>query len=341
MTQPGSDAVPEMYIRAEAARENNAIFVLRDQIVTALGGDSITRLRAFLTDVPVDKFLLLTDYCFHSSYPNDVIVYTIVKGGSELPTPSNLSALAADLKNVRDLDAAAIAFLRDARLFTFGFILEKGTRIHESREAMLESMDVSIRLQSTWVNAETHRESIKRLRELRQEAEAKGFNQLLYDRMLLAPMFAAILSTLVIEHDPLPVQAVGWFSDRDAIVEKGTSLASHFYSTILHDYCVEKNLAEPPTVGIIDHRNPNSGKGAAWFDPLIRIADYFAGPLAQIDYDSIVRGERTQGGSIKYGKVLSGVFADNANFAVIRFRGKRPPFQVSLVTFSSTPPANG
>jgi hypothetical protein len=81
---------------------------------------------------------------------------------------------------------------------------------------------------------------------------------------------------------------------RDAIVEKGTAIAAHFYSSILNDYCIEKSLAEP-TSGIIDHTKPQLAGRDAWFDPLIRIADHFAGPLAQINYDAIVPGQKQLG----------------------------------------------
>ena len=330
---------PEKYIR-DAARENNATFVLRNQITQAIDGAPIEGFRLFLRDAAVEKFLIVTDYCFHDSYPNGAMIFSIVKGGDLLPGYGESSTLTADLKDVSKLDEATVRFLRDSRLFTIAIILEGKAKLHASREAMLDSMDTSIRFQSTWVNAATHKEGIKRFRALRQEAEAKGFNQLLYDRILFASIFAAIISALILEHNPLAVQAVGWFSDRDAIVEKGTAIASHFYSSILNDYCIEKSFPEP-TLGVIDHSNPQLAGRRAWFDPLIRIADHFAGPLAQINYDAVVPGEKTTGPSLKYGQLFSSVFADNPNLIVIRFRGKRPPFQVSLVTFSHTPLVKG
>ncbi len=330
--------MPEKHIRPEA-REKNATFVLRDQIMEALEGAPMENLQPFLSSRPVAKFLILTDYCFHESYPNDAMIFSIVKGGELLPTYDEFSRIGADLKNVSRLDEATVQFLRDSRFFTLAFILERKAKLHASREAMLHSMDVSIRLQETWVNASTHKDAIKRFKALREKARAKGFNQLLYDRILFASIFAAIISALIIENNPAKTQAIGWFSDRDAIVEKGTAIATHFYSSILNDYCIEKSLAEP-TLGVIDHTSPETTGKRAWFDPLIRIADHFAGPLAQINYDAVIPGKKTTGQSVKYGQLLSSVFADNPRLLVIRFRGKEAPFQVSLVTFSQTPPSS-
>jgi hypothetical protein len=332
-----SHDMPDKHVRPEA-RENNATFVLRDQIVGALEGAPMEKLQSFLSNKPVAKFVILTDYCFHDSYANDAMIFSIVKGGELLPTYDEFSRISADLKSVNRVDEATAQFLRDSRFFTVAFILQRKAKLHATREAMLRSMDLSIRLQETWVNAATHKDAIKRFKVLREEAKAKGFNQLLYDRILFAAMFAAIISALIIENNPVTTQAIGWFSDRDAIVEKGTTIATHFYSSILNDYCIEKSFAEP-TLGVIDHTRPEMTGKRAWFDPLIRIADHFAGPLAQINYDAVIPGQKTTGPSVKYGQLLSSVFADNPRLLVIRFRGKEPPFQVSLVTFSHTPPS--
>lgn len=261
------------------------------------------------------------------------------------PSLPELAALSQDLKKTKLISDAAIALLNDERFFTFVAVLPKRSRLHATRQDVLRSIDQSIHLISTWQNAAMHQDIIRSYQSLRADAQAKSFNCLLYDRMLLAATFAAIVAALIIQEAPAetPPEAIGWFSDRDAIVEKSGGLAQHLFSVVLNDYCIASQLKFPPQYGFIgDHMHAAGAqaaptRGEQWYDPIIRVADYYGGSIGEIDYDAIEPGKKVRGTSPKYDQLLSLVFSDNERLTIVRFKGKLSSLAASLVSFSHTP----
>jgi hypothetical protein len=114
--------------------------------------------------------------------------------------------------------------------------------------------------------------------------------------------FCAILLT-----QERKIDAVGWYPDRDNITIAYDRIAEWMFSVNFSAFRQRHRIDERGTKTLIGRPEPDAvNPRQSWYDELIRIPDFIAGPLAAWDYrNNLVPVRR------KYAEILQGIVADN------------------------------
>jgi hypothetical protein len=149
--------------------------------------------------------------------------------------------------------------------------------------------------------------------------------------MIIATVLAAFCAVILAQERKIEV--VGWFPDRDNITTAYARIADHMFSVNFSAFCQRNKLDErgiKTVIGVpeVDSANPKR----SWYDELIRIPDFLAGPLASWDYNNnLVPGRQ------KYVDLLQDAVADNPNLIVLRLSEIDGRIGVSRLMVSKTP----
>jgi hypothetical protein len=233
------------------------------------------------------KWIIAADFSLHNKErPFDCFAFTILPYDA-WPTEIErdvTQALPKDLKKSKELDDAAIMWLRDSRRFHIAITTNENPAVFSNGPGSIPLTVTREHIAKTLEAAEqigASQETIKRLKKLKQEAQANGFNvRLLAEIWLLAIWFATLTVLLGRERE---CEIVGWFPDRDNM--------TNYCDAIWYDYALwnTQALADALTVdmrstlcpaGTPDRSGP---KERMWFDYMIRAADWFAGAVAAWD----------------------------------------------------------
>lgn len=273
-------------------------------------------------NVAIKKFMIFSDYCIgDETKANDVFSFTIVPYDDWLDKQKgvidNLSK--SDIKEKRKIEDRLIEYLKENRLFHINFIVNERRGITR-REDFDEKEVVSTMLENTgkmldeWVlntpsNAEYFRDIKKKLAVIKTEMQRKEPNfKIFRETLLLALLAGYICYVLVREAKP---EIVGWFSDRDKMVDVYKGVTADFFHLNYHGLC-EKNgmrsAASKICVGV-----PTADEtGKMWYDELVRIPDHFAGTLADWDFENNTNTKS------KFITMLEMVMADNDRCIIIK-----------------------
>ena len=186
------------------------------EVIEAVYGD---RLKNFISRNPADQWFIASDYVIgDKNRPHDVLCYTIypvfqndpIRLWREIP-----SRIPKDLKNTSQIDDQIVAALRDDSRFSFCFVLPKALCFVKSAPDARQALDATLTIMQNCKDAPAHADLIKRMRRLRQQAEAKSFNTKLLSNVLLVTTIAVVLAYLLTKFTR--PRAIAWFSDRDSI----------------------------------------------------------------------------------------------------------------------------
>lgn len=129
------------------------------------------------------------------------------------------------------------------------------------------------------------------------------------------------------------IETVGWFPDRDNITTAYDRIADYMFSVNLSAFCQRHGIDARQIMTVIgtpDLKQVNSDQ--MWFDELIRIPDFLAGPLAGWDYrKNLVTGRQ------KYIEILQGVVADNPYLITLILAETESGIGVSRLICSRSP----
>lgn len=315
----------------------------------------------------VKKWNIAADYCLHDKdRPNNTFAFTIIPYDAhlaELKTEIK-GVLPKDLKKTKSIQDVGLKFLSHSRRFHFAFVFQgypsvfnNGTdasKLDIARESLTQTI-------SQMVNMGRSDENVRKLKMLRQNAQAKSFNvALLADTYILSYLYCFV--TLVLARET-SIEIVGWFSDRDKMTEWCEGVLWDISSESLHGLSGHFGIAIPsdmpivaiPTktvvgiglenldghserVGIsipsdtapIVRRTEEAVENAMWFDELIRLPDYIAGIFAAWNFDT----NQIPGESEKFLQLAENFVADAKNIAVLKIRYDNG-CQCSRIAFSS------
>lgn len=280
-------------------------------------GSAIELFRRFIARHPdVRKWIIAADFSQHNDRPFDCFAFTVIPYDA---WPAEIErdvkeALPKDLKKSKDLDDEAIEWLRDPRRFHVAITVNGRLAIFwngpGSVPLTIAREYIAITLANA-VQAGAADETIARIKKLKQDAQANGFNVgLLADIWLLAIWFAVL--TVLIGRERL-AEVIGWFPDRD----KMTNYCDHVW----YDFALwnAQLFAETFSVDMRRTRCPagapdrSSGKERMWFDYMIRAADWIAGTVAAWDR----KRNRIPGDQRKYLRMLENVIPSADNIVVL------------------------
>ncbi len=253
---------------------------------------------AYLDRHSTDRWLLFSDYVLNApGRYHDVYAFTLVPGGQYWNAISAEFARVdcPDFKKVRRVDPAMLRLMQDPRLFTVCFVVKPPGIVTRDLSTIRQIIDRSVLKMEQDQPTGANRLRLWKMKKLQQEAKAKRFNVRLMNYILLASTFAGQLSYLLASHRR--ATRIGWFSDRDALIDAYDTLAHDLYATTVAASCYHGCSGwTGPALG----SNPSpAGNATPWSDPFTRVPDHFAGAISGWDL-----GKNMILPSPKYGDIL-------------------------------------
>lgn len=259
----------------------------------------------------VTKWSCYSDYCFlDANKPNDSISFAMLPFESEEAYQEFQEFIrnnqSKDLKELKTVNSAFLAELKSKGVITFTYILDDfklwlGDDKDKQRDGIIECLQVYKTQYDKWSDTADTEEMKNYYASLSAQIDSictKGIKDSeinTYIELLLVAVIGAVSFSEVAKRLD-KVDILGWFSDRDGILDKGNGLVCHFFNAML--FCILQNQSY-----IFATYNLDSSV-KPFFDDFNRISDILTGTIA--DYDVANNTARK-----KFGKVLRQYFADN------------------------------
>ncbi|MGB7194890.1 MAG: hypothetical protein WBD81_15665 [Collimonas pratensis] len=315
-----------------------------EDVITALDGtlrETISaNLRRYLQLNRNSKFIILSDYCLDDrKKPNRVASFTILPNDFEFTSYSNyLGEISSkDLKNCRSIKPDFIKHISEKRIFSISFIFEdlKGLTDNSmiaGKFLVNERIDNTISMINKWTrkqpyNKDNHKSFIKKLNSIKSNINSKTPNLNLYRSVTIISLLAGYLAYMLTKE--ANAITVGWFSDRDKIIEAWDGVAIDMFSANHNALCERNGIHSSKTKLFIGNDGGNSG--ALWFDNFNRIPDHLAGTLASWD----IKNNTLQRG--KHVDILRNCFADNDFCSIVQIAITPESSTFSRIVVSKNP----
>jgi len=245
----------------------------------------------YLNNFPDTKnYILASDYCIHDKTKfNDTFSFVV------FPKISNFlgyqdaikDLFPVDLKKTNKINPQLEEVMKSGNVFVFNFIFPKtNKRIlrHVTKDHVEYGIKKTIEMIDLWISNEPKNkhyiEEKKQFIILYEEQKRKSFNLNLFTNLMLVSTCAAYISHKIIKHSK--GSNVCWFSDRDDMTTFCNGIIFNYYSIqhngILRNDTDYRDNQNKLSIGTCE----NCEK--CWYDPIIRLSDYFAGAYASLDY---------------------------------------------------------
>jgi len=261
--------------------EANVIDLIIDGLEAAANDTFAPALDQFLDKVNEDRWIISSDYSMGCpDFKLDAMVFTLIPYIAELFPPDNIEAnLPKDFKKCgKSIDSAYLSYLRNGSFFTFIFLIDRSERLYSSPELARQAAQQSIGMMKGWPNAhEPHIEELIGKAELSvDEWRTKSFLRKANELSMLSTLgaFVGLMATR-----KKMFRAIAWAPDRDNMTGVWNGLASALFHANMHSVLHRRNM---PERYIHAEFTDNNSQDALWFDPYIRLADFFATPAASL-----------------------------------------------------------
>lgn len=282
------------------------------------------------------KWIIVSDYHLekNSEFRNDVFVFTVLPAEQNfLPVDQLHAGLPCKLSQSKVRDDI-ILFLNELNHFTFAFALDKTLRpMARTHKEVSDNLDFTIQIMERWQNAADCTDIINQFKKFRQLVKSEKLDLRTYNHAILVANFAAAITVLIAKD--VDVRSISWGSDRDKILELG-GIAYSIFNVSLNAFLQQRNMpkidemcffVESPA-GVNGGRKPR-----LWFDAYIRVADYFAAPVANADFNRT----HFRSNNSKYGRLLNRVVADSSKVFVLMLKCHAEGYGFSQVKVSCAP----
>jgi hypothetical protein len=291
--------------------------------------------RRFVIGRGITKWIIASDLVVgDSSRPNDAFAFTVFPYDApfdQMQREIRTAGGSKDLKKIKSVGHPMLNYLREARRFTFGFIVNKDREWVPNVETARKKIDFTIALMRKWRDADQQRDIIGRFVALRQKARANAFNTKLFGDIVLTSTLAGFVAMLLVKHGSPEI--IGWFPDRDKITSAYDKIAHDLFSVDASAFCQQIGIdraAVKLAIGVPG--NPEGSANGNWYDDLLRVPDYVAGTLAAWNIEKNL----VPAAHPKFREILRGAVADNSNLLVLRLRLAADTAQASRVQVSLT-----
>ncbi|MCU8034508.1 MAG: hypothetical protein WC024_05290 [Shewanella sp.] len=272
---------------------------------------------------------VISDYCFgDKTKQNDTVSFTVLLHHDKLNNIKEYINHFApkDIKSTRTVSVEFLQYINSPVTFSFTFVIDRKANLlrdYATDENMLSFLPAFRNVVSDIASNSTFQNGyvdgvMKRVRAFEADFSKKNFNSKLARQIYIVSAFASVVfEVLAIAKKPKYIQ---WISDRDALLERYDSFAFDLsYFLFLQSYSVhferkENSVLMLDTPQFLFPEPEKSGKNH--YDELIRIPDYLAGTLADLDVSS---NKFTKD---KYNTILLNSLVNSRNQAVIYVTGK-------------------
>ncbi len=268
------------------------------------------------------KWLICSDYCLEDKKKsNDVAVFTVLPYYDYIDNiQKDISEKApTDIKKSRLIRESFINYHKSGLIFHFGFIFGKrGKHIFKdlSREHILSLLKRTINFvevlkkNNVPISADDLQEFTNKIKALIREAERKTFSLKLMKKIILINLLAAYIAHLLCRETD--VKLVGWFSDRDDIINAYDEIAFDLFYMNFNALCERSKIDVDSNVRLMIAKPSTNENEKMWYDELNRLPDFIAGTLA--DWD-IAKNHVSKD---KFLTMIEGCIADSNNIAILK-----------------------
>jgi len=278
------------------------------------------------------EWYVISDYCFEDrEKKNDVASFSVLLNHDKLKNIKEYinSFTPKDIKSTRTVSPAFLQYVNSPVIFTFTFVLDRSSKLlrdyaeKDNMQSFLPEFHNFVKIiESNSSFEKGFVESVlRRAKQFHESFKTKNFNARLSRQIYLVATFASLIF-LYLNKVKKPSH-IAWVSDRDALVDKYDGFVYDLaYFMFLAEYSQDTSVREGAKPLRIDKPHfifPLPAKsGSNEYDELIRIPDYLAGTLADLDIDA---NEFTKD---KYYTVLKSSLVNSKNHAIIHLRGSGP-----------------
>lgn len=276
----------------------------------------------FLARYPdVTEWVIAADFCFEKK--KQAYVFTIIPITQTIDEVLDEigAKMPRDLKSIREVSPEVVEYLKSEQFFHFAFVASN----HRKAEGS-DVKELIVKMVEYFQRSNSSPELIKSFESLGTGAEAKSFNTRLFmDMMLLCNLFCFIIFLLFRD---ARASSIIISPDRD----KMTEWLDGLYGDIVKHMVRHTVLTRFPDAASPRVRKTAQAPGRqtkdTWFDPLVRLPDYIAGPLATMKW----KGEPEENNKHS---ALRAAFQNNQNmlFCEIDFHGEAGPSEFSFFRF--------
>lgn len=296
---------------------------------------------AYPPDMP---WTVVSDYCIgDQNKNNDVFSFVVIANHDKTDNICEYIARVAprDIKASKGIPLGLVQYLNLPVTFSVSFVLDRDSALLR-RYAGLESMlafipDISEyvdMLRSNSPSELTYFDEVSvRLKSFRQDLSKPQVNEKLARQIHLAAAFAATMFDMVTSStNPGYLR---WITDRDALVERHDGIVfdlAYLYFLLLRSKEMASSKDGQDRM-ILDKPKfffelPEK-EGRHRFDELVRLPDYLAGTMADLDMKTLSFSRE------KFGTMLDEVFIDSMNSGVVHVFAKDADITVRSVQFRS------
>lgn len=241
----------------------------------------------------VTKWILVSDYAFYDkNKKHDIVTFSLIPYIASFNDMSTaLGGMApADLKKIRSVKAEFLDLLASGPIFNISIKLDRERKLH-SNERVYHKKKIEMFIgqleywiQSTPAGKNKYQELVKVLRNLDHIVSGSGANlKAIRDIEIVSTLTAYLMCEVTRLTN---VERIGWFSDRDALLNFKAAKLGHFMFELVDLYyyvfCSSEQIdsAGKLVIGMPETANK------VWYDTLIRIPDLLAGTFADYDYEN-------------------------------------------------------
>lgn len=269
---------------------------------------------------------VVSDYCIGDvNKRNDVFSFVVVAPHDKAENICNYIAHAApkDLKNTNKVPLGLVQYLTCAVPVTFSisFVMKREAallRNYLGVDAMnalvagaISFLEDRLSLYQDARDIDYHQSAMKRLRAFQRDLDHKNVNARLARQIHLVAAMVATLCNML--NQAVSARAIRWISDRDALFERHDAVVSDlayvYYLIQAIEFATSEQL-DAQSVGAslatLSFEIPEK-TGKHRFDELVRLPDYLAGTLADLDSDTMTVSKE------KFDVVLRNVFVNSNN----------------------------
>jgi hypothetical protein len=308
---------------------------LVDCLISTFGKSAIGEFRKFLAKHPTaTKWIIASDFVINESQAaSDAYACTFFPYTAEIQDlkAKIVKLVPKDFKNTKTGKPKLHEFFQSGETFTICLLTPKKYNVAGDIHAIRLALDETLRMMRVWRDADSQQTVIKAFERLKERTKANNFNAQLISMMMIATVFAAFCAVVLAQERKIEI--VGWFPDRDNITTSYERIADYMFAVNFSAFCQRHSIDERPIRTTIGLPEPDSAKPKqTWYDELVRIPDFVAGPLAGWNYmKNLVTGRQ------KYVQILRGAVADNPYLVTLLLADTEEGIGVSRLLCSQTP----
>lgn len=292
----------------------------------------VCSLKNFVQRINCSKWTIYSDYSFKGKV-NDTITFSIIPYIFDFEEfKKRMSALApSDLKNTRNIEPGFLEFLRSMPIMHISILLNKKRRLNydDEKNFILQKTNALIKKLKHWCETtpeakDNYLKQIRNFKSLINKLKRNSPNlSVIRDIEIVATLVSYLITEMSLAKE---LEIIGWFSDRDTILnymKSNTANPVVFDLVDLYTFALSENqdkLNRPKLAfGVPEETN------AMWYDEFNRIPDYIAGTIA--DYDILNNAVS----NLKFKTIIEEAIASNEKVLCYKLILDKCSIQVSRI----------